>query len=264
MAPNPMEILRHLNKSNCGKCSEKTCLAFAAAVAREQKSLNQCPYVEEEIVQQFGGDSSNLKPSNWETEEVLNRLKDRLSKTDFAEASKRLDAPLRDDKLTLTVLGKNFSVDSKGTFFSEIHIHSWLTLPVLNYILDGKGVESSGNWVPLRELKGGKDWGRFFEHRCEKPMKKLADTYPDFFADMLHIFSGRQVDRHYESDISLVLYPLPKLPILICYWRPEDGLESDLHLFFDTTAEDNLNIDSIYSLITGMLVMFEKIARRHN
>lgn len=264
MAPNPMEILKHLNKSNCGECSEKTCLAFAAAVAREQKPLNQCPYVEKEIVQQFGGDSSNLKPSNWETEEVLNRLKDRLSKTDFAEASKRLDAPLRDNKLTLTVLGKNFSVDSKGTFFSEIHIHTWLTLPVLNYILDGRGVEPSGNWVPLRELKGGKDWGRFFEHRCEKPMKKLADTYPDFFADMLHIFSGRQVDRHYESDISLVLYPLPKLPILICYWRPEDGLESDLHLFFDTTAEDNLNIDSIYSLITGMLVMFEKIARRHN
>jgi hypothetical protein len=264
MALNPMEILKHLNKSNCGECGEKTCLAFAAAVAREQKSLTQCPYVEDEIVQQLGEDSGNLKSSGSETEEVLNRLKDRLSKIDFAEASKRLDAPLEDDRLTLKVLGKNFSVDSKGTFFSEIHIHSWLTLPVLNYILDGKGVEPSGNWVPLRELKGGKDWGRFFEHRCEKPMKKLADTYPDFFADMLHVFSGRQVDRHYESDISLVLYPLPKLPILICYWRPEDGLESDLHLFFDTTAEDNLNIDSIYSLMTGMLVMFEKIARRHN
>ena len=264
MASNPMTILKHLNKSNCGECSEKTCLAFAAAVARGQKPLSQCPYVKKETVQQFGGDSVDPKPPNGETEEVSNLLKERLSKIDFAEASKRLDIPLKDDKLTLKVLGKNFSVDSKGNFFSDIHIHAWLTLPILNYILDGKGLEPSGNWVPLRELRGGKDWGRFFEHRCEKPMKKVADTYPDFFADMLHVFSGRQVDRHYESDISLVLYPLPKLPVLICYWRPEDELESDLHLFFDTTAEDNLNIDSIYSLMTGMLVMFEKIARRHN
>jgi hypothetical protein len=264
MAPNPLEILKYLNKSNCGECGEKTCLAFAAAVSRGQKLLNYCPYVGEEILQQFNGDSGDPKSSSREREEVLNRLKDRLSKIDFTEASKRLDAPLKDGRLTLKVLGKNFSVDSKGTFFSEIHIHSWLTLPLLNYILDGKGVDPSGNWVPLRELKGGKDWARFFEHRCEKPMKKLADTYPDFFADMLHVFSGRQVDRHYESDVSLVLYPLPKLPILICYWRAEEGLESDLHLFFDNTAEENLNMNSIYSLITGMLVMFEKIARRHN
>ena len=95
-------------------------------------------------------------------------------------------------------------------------------------------------------------------------MKRVADSYPDFFADMLHIFAGKQVERHYDSDISLVLYPLSKLPILICYWRPEDGLDFDFHLFFDDTAEDNLNIESIYSLLTGMVVMFEKITRRHN
>lgn len=72
------------------------------------------------------------------------------------------------------------------------------------------------------------------------------------------------MEQHFDSDISLVLYPLPKLPVLFCYWKPEDGLESDFHLFFDDTAEENLNIESIYSLMTGMLVMFEKIAQRHN
>jgi len=95
-------------------------------------------------------------------------------------------------------------------------------------------------------------------------MKKVADTYPDFFADMLQIFAGKQVGRQFDSDISLVLHPLPKLPILICYWRPEDGLESDFHLFFDSTAENMLTIDSIYLLTTGLLIMFEKIALRHN
>ncbi|MBW1753989.1 MAG: Fe-S cluster protein, partial [Deltaproteobacteria bacterium] len=29
---NAMEIFRHLDKSNCRECREKTCLAFAGAV----------------------------------------------------------------------------------------------------------------------------------------------------------------------------------------------------------------------------------------
>ena len=95
-------------------------------------------------------------------------------------------------------------------------------------------------------------------------MKKVADTYPDFFSDMLDVFAGKQVKRHFDSDVSLVLKPLPKVPILICYWRPEDGLGSDLHLFFDVKVEYNLNIESIYILTTGLVTMFEKIALKHN
>lgn len=261
---NPMEILKLLDKSNCRKCNEATCLAFAVTVARGQRALNECPSIEEDIIKRFGSEPRDRKPSDRDVEEVLNQLKGRLCTTDLAAAAKRLNTPFKDGILTLKVCGKDFSVDSKGNFSSQIHIHSWLSFPVLNYILEGTGVEPSGKWVPFRELKGGKEWGRFFEHRCEKPMKKMADSYPDFFADMLHIFVGKQVERQFDSDISLVLYPLPKMPILICYWGPEDGLESDFHLFFDLTAENNLSIDSIYLLTNGLAIMFEKIALRHN
>jgi hypothetical protein len=124
-------------------------------------------------------------------------------------------------------------------------------------------VPVSGKWVPFREHKGGKKWHRLFGQRCEKPLKKIADTYTDLFNDMLHIFNGRQVENHYQSDISLVLHPLPLVPILICYWKPEDGLESSLNIFFDSTAEDNLNIESIYALATGLVRMFEKVTLTH-
>jgi len=261
---NTVEILKLLDKSNCGKCNEPTCLAFAAAVAREKRALNECPNIAEDVIKRFGGEPKDRKTSDSDVDEVLNQLKGRLRTSDLAAAAKRLNTPYRNGKLTLKVCGKDFSVDSKGNFFSEIHIHSWLCLPVLNYILEGKAVEPSGKWVPFRELEGGKEWARFFEHRCEKPMKKVADNYPDFFADMLYIFAGKQVGRQFDSDISLILHPLPKVPILFCYWRPEDGLESDFHLFFDSTAEDNLPVDSIYLLTTGLLIMFEKIALRHN
>jgi hypothetical protein len=84
------------------------------------------------------------------------------------------------------------------------------------------------------------------------------------FEDMIRVFNGEQVENHYISDVSLVLRPLPKVPILICYWKPEDGFESNLKVFFDSTAEDHLNIESIYFLAVGFVRMFEKIALRHS
>jgi hypothetical protein len=38
------------------------------------------------------------------------------------------------------------------------------------------------------------------------------------------------------------------VPILISYSKPEDGFESNLNVFFDSTAEDHLNIESIYTI----------------
>ena len=261
---NAVEVLKVLDRSNCKKCNEATCLAFAAKVARGQKSLSECPNIAEDVIAQFENEFPDQGPQDMATDEVLDQLRESLRTVDLAAAAERLGATIKDDKLTLKVCGRNFTVDSEGNFYSEIHIHSYLTVPVLNHILEGEGVNPSGQWVAFRELKGGKDWGRFFEHRCEKNMKRVADTYTDFFSDMLHIFAGKQVERHFDSDISLVLNPMPKVPILICYWRPEDGLESDLHLFFDVDVEKNLTIDSIYILTVGLVVMFEKMALTHN
>ena len=72
-----------------------------------------------------------------------------------------------------------------------------------------------------------------------------------------------QVDRQFQSDISVVLHPLPKLPVMICYWRPDEGLGSSINVFFDETADRNLDIGSIFSLGAGMTQMFQKLALRH-
>ena len=94
-------------------------------------------------------------------------------------------------------------------------------------------------------------------------MKRVADTYPALFDDMVHIFSGKQVEKQFKSDISVVLHPLPAVPIMICYWMPEDGLESSLNVYFDETADKNLVVGSIFSLGVGLAQMFGKLALRH-
>jgi len=193
----------------------------------------------------------------------MQMLQDRVAQSDLAAAAKRIGADYSGGRLTLKVLGKNFSVDTRGQLYADIHVNSWVVAPFFSYVLSGKGLPASGNWVSFRELKDGKERYALFQKRCEEPMKKVADTYPDLFNDLVHIFSGRQVDEQFESDISVVLHPLPRIPMMICYWKPEDGLASSLNLFFDKIADDNLDIGSVFSLGAGMAQMFEKLALRH-
>jgi len=150
-----------------------------------------------------------------------------------------------------------------GNIITEIHVNPWVAMPIFDYILDGTGTPPSGEWVTFRELNGGEDWYPLYAQRCEKPLKKVADTYTELFDDMLQIFSGKRIDHHYPADISIVIHPLPKVPILICYSGPEDGLESTLTVLYDKTVEKNLNIQAIYGLIVGLVTMFEKITLRH-
>ncbi len=260
---NTMEIFKLLNHSNCRDCGEKTCLAFAAAVFKGKRRIEECPHLAPEIIEKYAGNTRRAQSIEEDMAETVEKLKARIADSDLSEAATRVKGRFANGKLTIRILGKDFSVDSTGRLFSEIHINHWLVIPVLTYILEGGGSPIAGKWAPFRELPDGMIRNPLFQRRCEDPLKKMADEYPDFFADLLDIFDGKQVDNLFDSDISIVLYPLPLVPMLMCYWKPDEGMESSFHLFFDQNAGDNLPIDALYTLTAGFVHMFEKIAGRH-
>ena len=242
---------------------KKTCLAFAVAVFKEKKPIHACPYLEKQVIDRYGGAIEKPNTVDEYKEEAIKELKQKISLIDLSEAAQRLGARFSKNKLTLKVFGKDFSVDTNGNLASEIHINAYMVVPVLNHILNGSGKSPQGNWITFRELAGGPSRYAHFQQRCEKPLKRVADTYTDLFKDMLDIFGGKQIDSHIGSDISIVLYPLPLFPIMVCYWKPEDGLESSLHIYFDSASDNNLDIESNYTMNEGITLMFEKIALRH-
>jgi hypothetical protein len=259
-----MDIFKLLEKTNCRKCDEKTCLAFAAAVFKGQRSLADCPHVQPEILAMYGDGRANKPTDNeLDIENQLAELRAGLADMDFAQAAQRIGAAYDGSRLVLKIMGKDFALDAAGKIHTDIHVHPWVTIPILNYILECRGAPVRGQWVPLRELPSGKDWYRLFGQRCEKPMKQIADSYADLFVDLVDIFNGQPAAGHYQSDVAMILHPLPLVPLLICYWRAEEGMASDLKLFFDASAEDNLGIQGIYALATGITRMFEKLALRH-
>ncbi len=260
---NAMEIFKLLDKSNCRQCLEPTCMAFAGAVFRGLKRLEECPRIPADVIEKFKDKGQEQPAADTGASEALEQLKHAVAATDLAAKAEMLGGRFSEGRLTIKVMGKDVSVDSQGNVFTDIHTNPWIVAPFLNYIVQGSDKPVSGNWVPFRELPNGRVRNGLFVQQCEKRMKKIADSYPDFFEDLIRLFNGKRVEKHYQSDISLVLHPLPKIPLLICYWLPDDGIASDFHLFFDSTAEEHLNIGSVFSLGAGMARMFEKIALRH-
>jgi len=228
-----------------------------------EKLLADCPYIAPGISESLTGNIRTHKSVDDNREEAAEQLKSNISSIDLLSSAQRLGADVVDGKLAIKCLGKDFLVDQKGNITSECHIHPWITIPLLDYIIHGKGGNISGKWVPFRELSKGVALGPLFEQRCEKPLKEIADSYTDLFEDLISLFSGDRSTNMFSSDISLILYPLPKIPLLICYWQPEDDIESSLHIFFDSTAEDHVSIESIFSLGVGIAMMIEKVVLKH-
>jgi hypothetical protein len=260
---SPMDILKILPKTNCRDCGEKTCLAFASAVFNAQKTLDQCPHLDAETLARFSEAVQTRRAAGRETRELLNQVREPLSRLDLAEAADRLGGRFDGSRLTIKVLGRDFHIHDDGRLSSEIHINPWVVGPVVDYALHSKGLEPTGVWVQFRDLVGGPERLGLFQRRCVDELGKVADRYPDFFKDMLEIFSGNREYNQFGSDVSVVLLPLPKVPLLICYWRADEGMDSDLSMFFDQTADENLGAESIFTLAAGLANMFEKIARSH-
>lgn len=257
-----MDILKLLDKSNCRKCGKPSCLAFAAAVSSGQLPLGDCPKLEGDVLERYGVKAPRPPDEPGEIEGAVESLTRKLATIDLAAAARRLGTTFSGGRLTLKCLGRDFSIDALGNITASIHVHPWIMLPVLSHILSGAGVPPSGKWVPYRDLEGGKERYPLFEQRCEKPCKRLADAAPELFEGIVGVF-GKHVENEYSSDVSVVLSPLPRVPVLIRYWKPEDGLESNLSFLFDSTATDNLNIEAVYILGTGLVLMFERVARTH-
>jgi len=259
---NAMEVFQLLDKSNCRECGEKTCLAFAGAVYQARRRLSECPRLGPEALGRFGDDAYD-NPTESEGETYVRERLAQVEGLDFEIAAKRTGGRLVNGKLTLKVLGKDFSVDAGGQLHADIHVNSWVAAPFLNYVLYTQGLEPEGNWMPFRELAGGRERAALFKRRCEDQLLRLADNHTDFFDDIIHMFSGKQVARQFAADISVVLNPLPRIPLMICYWKPEEELDSSLNLFFDRSAIANLDIESLFNLGVGITKMFTRLSLRH-
>lgn len=240
-----------------------SCMAFAGAVFQNQKQVTDCPDIDLEAIGALAGNLTKSTAPLDEQQQIINGYRREIENIDLTATAKRLNAPIRAETIVINCLGKDFKIDATGDMASECHKNSWVQLPVLNYILHSKGLQPKGDWRSFGELRGAEDWNRFFSYRCELEMAKLADAHTELFFELLHLFGAKEIQAETNADHSLVIFPLPLVPIVINYWEAEDAFDAQLNMLFDQTAEDNLNAESIYTLCRGIVEMFRQLLVKH-
>jgi len=261
---NAMQVFSLLDKSNCRKCGAKTCLAFAGAVFQGRRSINECPTIDRQAAEKYLPDSDKLsRPAREAPDELFEQLKQEAAAIDLQAAARRIGGVYDGNLLTIKILGKNFSIDREANLISDIHMIPWVTVPFLTYLLKCRGTPLTGEWLSMRELSDGKERYPLFQKRCEEVMQRIGDVYTELFEDMVHLFQGREVESPFDSDISVVLPVLPLVPLLICYWKDDEGMGSSLNVFFDRSLDENLDSETAFTIGAGLTQMFENLALRH-
>ncbi|GBE00211.1 corrinoid/iron-sulfur protein large subunit [bacterium BMS3Abin07] len=255
---NYLDIYELLNRSNCGKCGTPTCMAFALSVVRGEKDLEECSYIDRDTVERV---REKIEKRDWK-EELIDSLRKEVSGIDFESVAEGIGAELKDGKLRINCLGVDFLIEENGNIYSQGHINPWIKILLLHYIRRAGRSAPGGKWVSFGELKGGWVKKLSFTRDCEEPLRILIDGGINHFDDILSMFGGKHVPGQ-ASDHAWIIYPLPKVPFLILYWRPDEDFGSNLRILFDSTADEYLDVESLIFLGEGLLEMFKRIILRH-
>ncbi len=259
---NHLEIYKRLNKSNCRECGLQTCMAFALAVINGDRNIEDCPHIDKEAIRELAG-KIVVRDRDKDFEETIGPLKKALSDVDFDEVAKGLGAEFKADRLRIKCLGKDFFIDREGNLESAIHINTWIMMPLLKYIKTGGNRKLSGKWISFEELNKGATMAQYFHRRCEGPLQELAESHTDIFFDLIKIFGGRDA-KGFSADYARIIHPLPKVPFLILYWKPEGHFGANLKVLLDSSADSYLDAHSIYVLARGIVEMFKRILSHHD
>ncbi|KKK55811.1 hypothetical protein LCGC14_3070800, partial [marine sediment metagenome] len=110
MAMTGMDIYKILPKTNCRDCGLRTCMSFASALLRGEKSLSDCPHLSDEARDELAPHLENISPEEG-FREMINSLKAEVRELDLSAMARGLGARYSDGRLHITCLGKDFIIN---------------------------------------------------------------------------------------------------------------------------------------------------------
>lgn len=182
---------------------------------------------------------------------------------DLAGTAARVGAPFMEGSAVIVSLGKEFWINSAGDLGSDIHQNNWMHLPLLHYLMHGKGLKTEGRRLTFGDLKGTGDW----QGSSRTAARGKCGNWRTTTESRLRTPAPFQRQRAHEAkqcDHSLLSHSSPKPPFLINSWGMREGFETKLQILFDWTAPDNVIIvEALYLSGRGLVDMFRTLMVRH-
>ena len=251
----PLEIYKKLPKTNCGKCPQKTCIAYSAALLRGEAGVDDCPFLTEEIQNEL----SQISLPDWRSE-LIERLKEEVKRLDLKKIAPSIGAEIIRDTIQITCLGNNYFIDKDGEIKTAGHINPYIKILLLHYIRTSGSGRPTGEWISFSELKSGMIKEQSFRRDCEEPLKELFERDLVFVENLLLRMGARRIEFE-SADYAYLFFPLPRIPTLILYRKGEAG---SLRILFDRITDRFLDVESIIFLMEGIIHIINNALSHHS
>lgn len=124
---------------------------------------------------------------------------------------------------------------------------------LLNYLLQAKNIPLSGDYVTPSSLSGGET---FFRGSHELPFERLALLF-ELEKEKLERIALNLGGMPAEfGDFSFKLFPLPKVPVVLVFWRGDEEFPAEAKIMYDKTVKLHLPVDLIWSVSMYTLLAF--------
>ncbi|MBF0433549.1 MAG: DUF3786 domain-containing protein [Fibrobacteria bacterium] len=197
-------------------------------------------------------------PGEQEAWEILSGLKS-------SEVSTHAKAEYDSNKgsFNLCCLGQDISVlpgerkivshSESGKLFLE-ELSDYSRLSILRYLIHAKATPLADEFVRPYDLTGG-DIFRRGTHVL--PLKDLATRFDRQDTELKRIGKSLGGSFHEFGDVSIKMYPFPRVPMVVILWNGDDEFPAQASLLVDADCPSQLPLDIIWStaMMTVMMIL---------
>jgi hypothetical protein len=152
--------------------------------------------------------------------------------------------------IKVSLLDRNISgsTDIADTIMNTLGDYSRLS--ILNYLVNVREISLTGQLVRPADLSGG---DLFTRGTHMLPLDKIADLFNN--DKEAFIKKGQELGgvKTEYGDMSLRLFPFPRVPIVLIVWSGDDEFPPRSSLLFDSSCTFHIPIDILWS--TAMLTV---------
>ena len=148
-------------------------------------------------------------------------------------------------EISLSTRDKRISGNSPASDTLLNRLGYFSRLSILSYLATAKNIPLAGQHLNPVNLKGGQ---LFFRGTHVLPLDKLSEKYNDTTEDFINKGIELGGERQDHGDASIMLYPLPRVPVILILWQGDNEFPPDASILFDSTSEIHMPIDIIWSV----------------
>ncbi len=123
-------------------------------------------------------------------------------------------------------------------------------LSILRYLIHANNLPFTDKLVRPSDLSGGEIFARGTH---VLPLNRIASSFTNHYNEFLNIGKSLGGSLLHYGDMSLKLFPFPRVPVVLILWSGDEEFPPNSSLLFDSSCTYHLSTDILWS--TAMMTV---------